>query len=791
MAVWQDLRFAARTLRRNPGFTAAAVATLALGIGINTAMFSTVNSVLLRPLPYRDADRLVLLWTADSHAGLNERETGYANVLDWQRQARSFEDLGYMRSEPLIWVGEPEPESLETDFVSPNCFAELGAHPVAGRTFTADEALRGEPLAVISYELWQRRMGGSPGVIGRTASIGGKSVQVIGVLPPGFRPLHKGTSVWMPYTFAPYFREEANSRSVKFGWEVIGKLRQGVGLEEARSEMTGIVARLAQTYQDDRGMGVRLVPLLDQVVGPVRLGLTLLLAAVAMVLLIACANLGNLVLARGAGRTREIELRAALGAGRGRLLSQLFTESLVLAGTAGTLGLLLADAAVRAIVAFAPRDTPRLHEISLDSRAVLFTLVLCLLSAVLFGLAPAFRLASTASALGVRGSGTRHARRTRDLLVVVECGVAIVLLAGAGLMLRSMSAILRLDPGFHGAGVLTMKFDSRVSDDPARFQQLVSRLESLPGVEAAGGISRYFQVNAMHTAISIDGQPPLDPASAPMINFDVIGGRYLQAIGLPLLRGRYFSAADSAEAPKVAVVNQAFADLYLPHIDPVGHVLRRDFDRTAYTIVGVVGNTRRQSITSEPIPEVLWPQTQRPWGMALAVRTQADPLALVPAVRHAIRDLDSGAVIQTVSTLDRQLDDRLAQRRFQTWLVGLFAALALALAAAGIYSVMYYAVAERTCEIGIRVAIGAAPRDVFRLILGDAGRLVLIGIGIGVAGALWLTRTLAALLYGVTAHDPATYAGVAILLGAIAVVAAAAPAAKAMRSDPLAALRQE
>ena len=335
MAVRQDLRFAARTLRRNPGFTAAAVATLALGIGINTAMFSTVNSVLLRPLPYRDADRLVLLWTTDSHVGLNERETGYANVLDWQRQARSFEVLGYMRSEPLIWAGEPEPESLVTDFVSPNWFAELGVHPVAGRTFTADEALRGEPLALVSYELWQRRMGGSPGAIGKTVSIGGKSVQVIGVLPLGFRPLHNGTSIWMPYTSASYFREVSDSRSVKFGWQVIAKLRPGVRLEAARSEMTGIAARLAQTYPEDRGIGVRVVPLLDQVVGPVRLGLSLLLAAVAMVLLIACTNLGNLVLARGAGRTREIEVRAALGASRGRLLSQLFTESLVLAGAAG------------------------------------------------------------------------------------------------------------------------------------------------------------------------------------------------------------------------------------------------------------------------------------------------------------------------------------------------------------------------------------------------------------------------------------------------------------------------
>jgi putative ABC transport system permease protein len=790
MAVWQDVHYAIRTLRRNPGFAAAAVATLTLGIGINTAMFSTVNSVLLRPLPYRDAGRLVLLWTTDPKLGAFERPTGYANVLDFERQAHSFEQLAYVRREALIWSGEPEPEAVDTDFVSPNWFAELGAEPIAGRTFTADEARRDLPLGVISYDLWQRRLGGSRDAIGRSVIVGGKPVEVIGVLPPGFRPIHQGTALWLPHTSATFFHEETEARYSKFGWEILAKLRPGVRVEQARAELDGIAARLAQTYADDRGKGVRLVPLLDQVVGPVRLGLSLLLAAVGMVLLIACTNLGNLVLARGAGRAREIEVRAALGAGRRRLMAQLFTESLVLSIAAGALGLLLADAGVRAIVAFAPPDTPRLHEIALDARALLFTLALCVLSAVLFGLAPAFRLAKHAGSLGVRGSGTRNARRTRDLLVVAECGLAIVLLTGAGLLLRSMSAILNLDPGFQGAGVLTVVFHSPVSDNPALFQQLVTRLESLPGVAAAGGISRYFQLNAMRTAIAIDGQPPVEPANAPMINFDVIGGRYLEAIGVPLVRGRYFSTADSGDAPKVAIVNQAFADTYLPHSDPIGHVFRRDFDRTAYTIVGVIGNTRRRAITSEPIPEVLWPHTQRPWGMALAVRTAGDPLALAPAVRRALRDLDRGAVVETVTTLDRQLDDRLAQRRFQTWLVGLFAALALLLAAAGIYSVMYYAVSERTREIGVRVAIGATPGDIFGLILGHAGRLVAIGSACGLLCAVFVTRVIGGLLYGVTAHDPTTYAGVAMLLAAVAAIAAAVPAMRATRSDPVSALRE-
>jgi putative ABC transport system permease protein len=791
MAVWQDVRYAVRTLRRNPGFAAAAVATLTLGIGINTAMFTTVDAVLLRPLPYRDAGRLVLLWTTKPKMGALDFPTGYANVLDWQRQAHSFEDLAYVRTESLIWNGPPEPEPLATDFVSPNWFSEFGVEPIAGRTFTADEARRGDALGVISYELWQRRLGGSRDALGSQVPIGGKTVRLIGVLPPGFRPLHKETALWMPYSSATFFREEADARYVKFGWEVVAKLRPGVRIEAARAEMEGIAARLDQTYTEARGQGVRLVPLLDQVVGPVRLGLSLLLAAVGMVLLIACTNLGNLVLARGAGRTRELELRCALGAARRHLLAQLLTESLVLAGIAGCFGLLLAAAGVRAIVAFAPPDTPRLHEIALDSRALLFTLAICALSAMLFGLAPAFRMAASARTLASRSSATRHARRTRDLLVVTECGLAIVLLAGAGLLLRSMAAILRLDPGFRAAGVLTMVFQSPVADDPARFQQLVSRIELLPGVDAAGGISRYFQLNAMHTAIAIDGQPPLDPAGAPMVNFDVIGGRYFEAIGVPLLRGRYFSTADSTQAPKVALVNQAFADTYLPHTDPVGHVFRRDSDRTAYTIVGVIGNTRRQGITSEPIPEVLWPHTQRPWGMALAVRTHGDPLALVPSVRRVLRDLDSGAVVETASTLDRQLDDRLAQRRFQTRLVGLFAALALLLAAAGIYSVMYYAVSERTREIGIRVAVGATSRDIFGLVVGQAVRLVAIGAACGLLCAVWLTRLLSGLLYSVSAHDPATYAGVAILLGAVALIAAAAPAIRATRSDPLIALRHE
>ena len=795
MSVRQNLRFALRTLRRNPSFAVTVIGTLALGISVNTTIFSVVNAVLLQPLPYRDADRLVLLWTSNPQRNASERPTGYLNVQDW-RHSQSFEAMAYFRNEPVVLKEEPEPEPIDAAFVSPDLFALLGIQPVLGRSFTDQEAARGEPLVVLGYGIWQRRFGGSPNVIGRILHIEGRQATVVGVMPADFRPLTQTTQLWMPDSSASFFDSIRTSRDSKFGWDVLAKLRSGIRLEQAQAEMNGVAARLAAAWPEtNQGSGVRVVSLLDQVTSQVRLALKLLLAAVALVLLIACTNIGNLLLARAIGRAREVTVRASLGATRGQLIGQFLTESAVLALIAAGLGFGLAAFGVKGLLAFAPRSLPRLSEVSLDFRALLFTVIISLVSAMFFGLTPALRLAAGAIAPGQRAvGGSRSTRRLRDALVVTEYALAIVLLAGAGLLVRSLAAVLRVDPGFHAGGVLTVEMHSPAGNDPSdppRFQELVESLEALPGIEAAGGISRYFQANTMRDEIAIAGRAPLDSSRGALVNYDVIAGHYLQALGIPLLRGRYFSVLDGPNGTRVAIVNDAFARAFLPGENPIGKVFRRGSDKTGYTIVGVIGDTRRQDLTREAVPEVFWPHSQRPWGMSLAIRASGDTQALVNSVRNTIHRVDGTAVIKTITTLDHQMDDRIAQRRFQTWLLSGFAVLALFLALIGIYGVMHYSVSERTQELGIRIALGAQRQDVFTLVVKHAARLAAAGMALGLLGALWATRLLASLLYGVSAHDPVTYAATFILVAAVALAASLSPAQRATKCDPLLALRQD
>ena len=600
-----------------------------MGISVNTTIFSVVNAVLLQPLPYRDAGRLVLLWTTNPQRNAFERSTGYLNVQDW-RNAQSFEVMAYFRDEPLVLREEPEPEPEPVDaaFVSPNLFALLGTQPVVGRSFTDQEAARGEPLVVLGYGIWQRRFGGSPNVIGRVLHIEGRQATVVGVMPADFRPLSQTTQVWMPHSSASFFDSIRTARDSKFGWDVLAKLRSGVRLEQAQAEMNGVAARLSAAWPEtNQGSGVRVVSLLDQVTSQVRLALKLLLAAVTLVLLIACTNIGNLLLARATGRAREVSVRASLGATRGQLISQFLTESVVLSLIAASVGFGLAAVSLKGLLAFAPHSLPRLSEVSLDFRALLFTVMISLVSALFFGLTPALRLAAGAIAPGQRAvGGSRSTRRLRDALVVTEYAVAIVLLADAGLLVRSLASVLRIDPAFHAGGVLTVEMHSPAGNDPSdppRFQQLVESLEALPGVEAAGGISRYFQANTMRDEIAVAGRPPLDSSRGTLVNYDVIAGHYLQALGIPLLRGRYFSMQDGPAGTRVAIVNNAFARAFLPGEDPIGKVFRRGSDSTGYTIVGVIGDTRRQDLTREAVPEIFWPHSQRPWGMNLAIRASA------------------------------------------------------------------------------------------------------------------------------------------------------------------------
>jgi predicted permease len=467
----------------------------------------------------------------------------------------------------------------------------------------------------------------------------------------------------------------------------------------------------------------------------------------------------------------------------------------VLSLIAASLGFGLAALSLQALLAFAPHNLPRLNEVSLSLRALLFTVMISLLSALLFGLTPALRLAGGAIVPGQRAVGAaRSTRRMRDVLVVTEYALAIVLLAGAGLLLRSLAAVLRVDPGFHATGVLTVEMHSPAQNDPLtppRFQELVESLEALPGVESAGGISRYFQANAMRDEIAIAGMPPLDSSRGALVNYDVITGHYLQTLGIPLLRGRYFSMQDGPNSTKVAIVNNAFTRAFLPDENPIGRIFRRGSDTTGYTIVGVIGDTRRQDLTREAIPEVFWPHSQRPWGMNLAIRASGDTQALVNSVRNTIHRVDHTAVVKSVTTLDHQMDDRVAQRRFQTWLLSGFAALALFLALMGIYGVTHYCVSERTQEFGIRIALGAQSQDVFMLVLKHAGQLAVAGMAVGLLCALWATRLLASLLYGVSTHDPVTYVGVLVLLSAVAFAASASPARRATKCDPLLSLRRD
>ena len=795
MSVHQNLRFAFRTLRRNPGFAATAIGTLALGICVNTTIFSVVNAVLLRPLPYRDADRLVLLWTTNPQRDVFEGSTGYLNVQDW-RNAQSFEAMAYFRNEPVVLREEPEPEPIDAAFVSPGLFALLGVQPLLGRSFTDSEAARGEPRIVLGYGIWQRRFGGSPNVIGKVLHIEGRQATVVGVLPADFRPLTQTTQLWMPDSSASFFDSIRTARDSKFGWDVVAKLRPGVRWEQAQAEMNGVSARLAAAWSEtNRGSGIRVVLLLDQVTSQVRLALKLLLAAVVLVLLIACTNVGNLLLARATGRAREVTVRASLGATRGQLISQFLTESLVLSLIAASLGFALAALSLKGLLAFAPHSIPRLSEVSLDVRALLFTVMISLVSALFFGLTPALRLAAGAIAPGQRAvGGSRSTRRLRDALVVTEYALAIVLLAGAGLLVRSLNSILHVDPGFHAGRVLTVEMHSPAGNDPSdppRFQGLVESLEALPGVDAAGGISRYFQADTMRDEIAIVGTTPVDSTRGALVNYDVIAGHYLQAVGVPLLRGRYFSAQDGPAATRVAIVNDAFVRAFLPGENPVGKIFRRSSDLTGYTIVGVIGDTRRRDLTKEAIPEVFWPHSQRPWGMNLAIRATGDPQALVNSVRSTIHRVDGTAAIRTVTTLDHQMDDRIAQRRFQTWLLSGFAGMALFLALIGIYGVMHYCVSERTQELGIRIALGAQSRDVFALVLKHAAQLALAGMAAGLFSALWATRLLASLLYGVSAHDPATYAGTFIVVSMVALAASLSPARRAMKCDPLLEVRRD
>src|SRR5262245_12514679 len=806
--MFQDLRYGVRMLLKTPGFTFIAVLILALGIGANTAIFSLVKAVSLRPLPYQDSDRLAMLWTDDPKHDIHEEGVSYPNFLDWRGQNKLFTDMAICsRGYPVVLTGVDEPERVMGDLVSANLFPLLGVRPALGRAFSPDEELRRTRVVVISHGLWRRRFGAAPDAIGKTLEIDGQTSQVIGVMPADFYFPNKDTQLWEPVTMARYW-EGSYAERFADPWRVVGRLKPQATFDQAQAEMNAIGQRLAQAYpttdDDFAGFGVNVVPLSVQFTGKnLRLALWILLGAVVFVLLIACANVANLLLARGAAREREFAVRAALGAGRGRLIRQLLTESAFLALVSGLLGLGLAALGVRALVAFAPPDTPRLDDVTIDPGVLGFTACVSLLSGLLFGLAPAWKVSRSNpnEALKESGRGSSDGlrlRQTRGLLVVVECALAVALLASAGLMIRSFIRLESVDPGFKPEGLFLARVSLTQSTNRSRaqtatfFRRVIEQVAALPGVHAAGAIEDFIMRRNPDNAITVEGRAPDDARQgAGELIAERISHDLFQALAMPLLKGSFFTRQETLDS-RVVVINETLARRYFPGEDPIDKRFKFGGPQSQnnwFEIVGVVGDLRRQKLEKQAVSEVYAPGVSN--NMDLLVRVNADPLALVGPIRREIKSVDPTAAVYGLSTGTRLVERLGAGRRFQTGLLALFAMVALVLATMGIYGVMRYAVAQRTHEIGIRLALGARSADVLRLIIGQGMRLTLIGVATGLLASFALSRVMTRLLFGVSATDPVTFAGVTLALMGAASLACYLPARRATKVDPLTSLRYE
>ena len=793
--VANDLRYAARMLRRSPSFTAIAILTLALGIGANTAMFSVVNAVILRPLPYQDPDRLAMLWTNDPKRDIREEGTSYPTFLDWRSQSRAFADMAICsRGNPVTLTGGNEPEHVMGEAVSANLFPLLGVTPILGRTFSDDEEQQRERVVVLSYGLWQRRFGASREAIGKMLEVDGQTFQVIGVMPAGFYFPTKDVQLWQPATFVsmtllPAVRDRIWTSRFSDWWRVVGRLRPTGTFDDAQAEMTASGQRLALAYPSTdpgfAGFGVNVVPMLLQTTGrDLQRALWVLLGAVGFVLLIACTNVANLLLARGAARQREFALRAALGAGQVRLVRQLAVESALLVVGAAVVGLALALAGVRVLQAAAPPGIPRLDETQLDPRVLIFTASVSILGGLLFAIVPAWKTSRSdpADALkqgGRTGSDGLRLSRARRTFVVVECALAVALLAGAGLLLKSFVRVETVNPGFEAKQVLLVRINSaRLS------RELLDRIASLPGVQAVGAIRSFDPMNP-DIAITAEGQPSL---RAPLTSERVTAG-FFQAMRVPLRTGRHFTEEDGRG---MAIINQTMAKTFWPREDPIGKRFKRgasDSTSRWMTVIGVVGDMRRRGLERDAVSEFYEPEIEP--SMELVIRTTTDPLGHVASVRQVIRSFDGHAVIGRMTTVENHLEELGAARRFQTWLIAVFAGLGLVLSAIGIYGVMHYAVAQRTHEMGIRIALGAGGSHVLWLVIGEGLRLALIGVAAGLLAALQLTGVMARLLFEVSATDPAIFAIVPVMLTIVAVLACYLPARRASKVDPIVALRYE
>jgi putative ABC transport system permease protein len=805
----QDVRYGVRVLIKNPGFTLIAVLTLALGIGANTAIFSVVNAVLFKPLLYPQSDLLVQIWQTNPRANRWGEWISYPAFVDYRRQNQVFEDTAAYR--PWLWniTGGDHPEALFGARVTSNLFSVLGVQPMLGRSFLPEEEQPGRgQIVILSHGFWQRRFGSDPGLVGKTITIDGQNHTVVGIMPPGFDLPYNvsnaafASDVWIPPGDDPE-REDRGSPN----YRVLARLKPGASIQQAQTNLETIARGLAEQYPENREMSAMVVGLQQNLVKEARPTLLLLLGAVGFVMLIACANVANLQLARTTARQKEAAVRLALGAGRLRLIRQLLTESMLLALFGGVAGLLLAVWGVEFLVKLGP-DIPRLQDISIDPRVVGFTLSLSLATGVIFGMAPAFQgsridLNETLKESGTRAPVGSGRGRTRSLLVIAQMALALMLLISAGLLIQSFVRLQKVDPGFNPRGVLTAYlmlpparyFEPRLQ--AAFFKEVIDRIEALPGVEAVGGASVVPLTGSNDAGyFSVEGRPWPGPGE-PVIEAEQpkITPEYFRAMGIPVLRGRAFTWADNENSPEVAVVSEDLVRRYWPDEDPIGKRLsvnNRSGQPVWRQVVGVVKDVKHDGLTNQVRPAIYVPVSQLTSpGAILAVRTRTDPTSLFAAIRRAVTAVDSEQPVFKLNTMERSISDSVSQRRFQMQVLTVFAAVALTLAAVGIYGVMAYTVSRRTHEIGIRVALGARQRDVLRMVVEQGMGLALIGIVIGLAGALALTRLMKGLLFEVSATDPKTFAGIVSILIIVALLACYLPARRAAKVDPMIALRCE
>lgn len=802
---WQDIRYGARVLFKRPGFAVVAIITLALGIGVNTAIFSVVNAVLLSPLPYGKVDELVMIFRTQLTTKTDKGPESVPNLLDVKQQNQVFEQVAATRNQQFVLTDGEQPERASGARIAANLFSLLKVKPILGRDFLPSEDQPGaEPVAIISHNLWQQRYGGDPSAVGHRLTVDGKSYTLVGVLPAGIYYPNPDINIYIPLVFEP----KEILRGAGF-LRLIGRLKPGVSLEQAKADMDTVAARMAQQYPaENQGVGYNLVTLHEQVVGPIKPALLILLAAVGCVLLIACTNVANLLLARASARQTEFAIRAALGATRVRLIRQMIIESVLLSLIGGVFGLLFALAGVPAIVGISKDSIPRVGEIGINLRVLGFTAVVSLVTGVLFGIVPALRSSDKKTTDGLkegrRGmTGSVMHQRLLSTLVVSEVAIALVLLVAAGLMIRSFFSLNSVAPGFNPTGVLTIGIGlptATYPDLPKQadfYNRAATDIRTIPGIESAAAIIRLpmFGFNAS-TNFSIKTKP-VSPENAPLTDYRAVTQDYFKTMGIPFFQGRDFTDREMKDAPDVVIINKTMANHFFPDVNPIGQQLQIFPDPNRWReIIGVVGDVKLAGLDADTNPTIYVPMSQNPYPNALrniflVVKASGDPRSLVPGIRERLRSLDKDIPTSQVKLMEEIVSDSLSQRRLSMSLLIVFAALAALLAAVGIYGVMAYIVTQRTHEIGIRMAMGARGFDVLKLVLRDGAKLASAGVVLGLIAAFGLTRILASLLYGVSTVDPLTFTIISVLLGLVALVASYVPAWRASRVDPIVALRND